>query len=138
MTLTEVRNALILAAKNSKRPPYEMYVAKEVYLAIKENTDHPLKVIVLNTSNGSTLLSESRKYADARAMQLDEWLNIKSSRKNALIDKLKIKPEFLFDLRFGLIQANHPIWAEVEAAMREYKDEGPSKPLKKTSNNSRK
>jgi len=115
-----------------------MYVAKEVYLAIRENSDHPLKAMVLNTSNGPTALTESRQYSDVLAYQLDEWLRAKSSRKNELIKKLKIKPEFLFDLRFGLIQATHPIWAEVEAAMRDKKDEGPLKPSKKTSNNSRK
>lgn len=122
MTLTEVRNALILMAQRQKRPPYEIYIAKEVYLAIKDGTDHPLLGDVLKTDFSPTPLSESKQYSDATAMRLDEWIRAKSNRKKVLIDKLKITPEFLFNLRFGLIQVTHPIWSEVEAAMREQGD----------------
>lgn len=122
MTLTEIRNALILMAQKRKRPPYEIYIAKEVYLAIKEGTDHPLLGDVLKTDFSPTPLSESKQYSDVTAMRLDEWIRAKSNRKKVLIDKLKITPEFLFNLRFGLIQVTHPIWAEVEAAMREQED----------------
>lgn len=122
MTLTEIRNALILMAQKRKRPPYEICIAKEVYLAIKEGTDHPLLGDVLKTDFSPTPLSESKQYSDATAMRLDEWIRAKSNRKKVLIDKLKITPEFLFNLRFGLIQVTHPIWSEVEAAMREQED----------------
>ncbi|MCO8112868.1 hypothetical protein NI465_01430 [Acinetobacter lwoffii] len=122
MTLTEVRNALILMAQRQKRPPYEIYIAKEVYLAIKDGTNHPLKAAVLSTNQEPTLLSEGRGYSDPTALYLDNWLSAKSTRKSYLLGKLKIKPEFLFNLRFGLIQVTHPIWTEVEAAIREFKD----------------
>ncbi|HBI1384563.1 TPA: hypothetical protein JI393_RS14370 [Acinetobacter baumannii] len=119
MTLTEVRNALILIAQKSKRPPYEIYIAKEVHRAIQNGTDHPLLDHVLNTGFSPTPLSESNHYSDVMALRLDHWISAKRNRKNVLIEKLNIKPEFLFDLRFGLIRSTHPIWPEVEAAMRE-------------------
>lgn len=117
MTLTEVRNALILMAQRQKRPPYEIYIAKEVYLAIKEDTDHPLKDLVLNVEGAPTKLSESSRYTSPMAQRLDNWLCAKASRKGELIRLLNIKPELLFDLRFGLISDSHPAWAEVEAAI---------------------
>lgn len=106
-----------MIAKKNQRPQYEMYIAKELHLAIKNGVFHPLKSEVQGTAIGSTPLSESKRYADPAAFFLDAWINEKKSRKSLLLEKLRIKPEFLFDLRFGLLPATHPIWTEVEAVI---------------------
>ena len=117
MTLTEIRNALIVIAENNQRPQYEMYIAKELYIAIKNDAFHPLKSEVQGVTISSTPLSKSKRYADPTAHFLDTWINEKKSRESLLLEKLRIRSEFLFDLRFGLLPAAHPIWTEVEAVI---------------------
>ena len=117
MTLVEIRNALLILAKQRGCPHFEIYVAKEIYQAIKLDQPHPLRDAVENVQQEATALSESRVYASALAFNLDKFLSEKKANHDAVLQKLNIKPEFLFNLRFGLIPESHPIWAEVEAVL---------------------
>ena len=117
MTLVEIRNALLILAKQRGCPHFEIYVAKEIYQAIKLDQPHPLRDAVENVQQEATTLSKSNVYAGHMAFNLDKFLSEKKAHKDLVLQKLRIKPEFLFDMRFGLIPESHPIWAEVEAAL---------------------
>lgn len=89
MTLTEIRNALIVIAENNQRPQYEMYIAKELYIAIKNDAFHPLKSEVQGVTISSTPLSKSKRYADPTAHFLDTWINEKKEPKKSFTRKIK-------------------------------------------------
>lgn len=117
MTLVEIRNALLILAQERGCPHFEMYVAKELYWAIKMDLPHPLRDAVEGIKPAETALSKSNVYAGHMAFNLDKFLSEKKAHKDLVLQKLRIKPEFLFDMRFGLIPESHPIWTEVEAVL---------------------